>query len=142
MQSTTSVLRSAVGLGSNAHDPRRAASGPPPVQGPSGDGIVAAGPSTAQILELGVGCRATIVRSQPLGMRNQTGDDFYALVLSVRVPGRVPFQIQVSDQVSVAARALLSPGSTLPAKRLPDGADCDVAIDWATALAQVTDMPA
>jgi hypothetical protein len=83
-----------------------------------------------------VPCLATIVRSQPLGMRDQTGDDLYALVLTIRVPGQAPSQVQVSDQVSVAAVPLLFPGSTLPAKRL---SDADVAIDWAAALAQVAD---
>ncbi len=67
-----------------------------------------AGTSAAQILELGVACQATIVRSQPLGMRDQTGDDLYALVLTIHVPGRAPSQIQVSDQVSIAAIPLLS----------------------------------
>jgi hypothetical protein len=96
-----------------------------------------AGTSAARILELGVACQATIVRSQPLGMRDQTGDDLYALVLTMRVPGRAPSQVQVSDQVSVAAIRLLHPGNTLPAKHMPGGDDREVAIDWASALAQV-----
>jgi hypothetical protein len=105
----------------------------------SSAGALDAGTSAARILELGVACQATIVRSQPLGMRDQTGDDLYALVLTIRVPGRAPFQIQVSDQVSVAAIPLLHPGNTMPAKRMPGGDDREVAIDWASALAQVAD---
>jgi hypothetical protein len=95
-----------------------------------------AGTAAARIRESGVACRATIVRSQPLGMRDSTGDDLYALVLSIRVPGRAPSLIQVSDSVSVAAIPLISPGNTLPAKRMPGTDVRDVAIDWAAALAQ------
>jgi hypothetical protein len=98
-----------------------------------------AGGSAARILELGVACQATIVRSQPLGMRDQTGDDLYALVLTIHVPGRVPSQIQVSDQVSIAAVPLLSEGNTLPAKHMPGGDVRQVAIDWAAAVAQVAE---
>jgi hypothetical protein len=101
-----------------------------------------AGTSAARILQLGVACQATIVRSQPLGMRDQTGDDLYALVLTIRVPGRAQCQIQVSDQVSLAAIGLLYPGNTLPAKQMPGGDDRQVAIDWAAALAEVTDTHA
>jgi hypothetical protein len=39
----------------------------------------------------------------------------------------------------VAAIALLHPGNTLAAKHMPDGDDHEVAIDWASALAQVAD---
>jgi hypothetical protein len=121
MQSTSSVQRSA---GQPSLDAREA------------------GTSAARILELGMACEAAIVQSQPLGMRDQTGDDLYALVLTLRVPGRAPSQIQVSDRVSVAAVPLLYSGNTLPAKHMP-GADVrEVAIDWASALAQVTDTNA
>ena len=75
-------------------------------------------------------------------MRDQTGDDLYALVLTIDVHGRTPCQIQVSDQVSLAAIPLLSSGNTLPAKHMPGGDDREVAIDWAAALAQVTDTHA
>jgi hypothetical protein len=100
------------------------------------------GRSAAQILELGVACRVTIVRSQPLGMRDQSGVDLYGLVLTVCSPGQTPYQVQVSDQVSVAAIALLGPGNTVPAKRMPDGDDREVAIDWAAALTESRDPPA
>jgi hypothetical protein len=94
-----------------------------PVQRPAGQpslGAVKDGISAARILELGVTCRATIVRSQPLGMRDATGDDLYALVLTIRLEGRAPSQIQVSEPVSAAAIPLLSSGNTLPAKHMPD----------------------
>jgi hypothetical protein len=118
MQSTSSVQRSAVRPSLGGRE---------------------AGRSAARILELGVACQATIVRSQSLGMRDQTGDDLYALVLTITGPGRAASQIQVSDQVSVAAIPLLYSGNTLPAKHMPGGDDREIAIDWAAALAQVVD---
>jgi hypothetical protein len=72
-------------------------------------------------------------------MRDQTGDELYALVLTISAPGRPPSQIQISDQVAVAAIPLLYLGNTLPAKHMPGGDARDVAIDWISALAQVTD---
>jgi hypothetical protein len=87
-------------------------------------------------LEQGVACLATIVRSQPLGMRDSAGDDLYALVLTIRVPGRAPSQVQISDQVPVEAIPLLYSGNTLPAKHVPGGDDRDIAIDWVAALAK------
>jgi hypothetical protein len=102
-------------------------------------GALKDGVSAARILELGVVCRATIVRSQPLGMRDVTGDDLYALVLTIRLGGRAPSQIQVSEAVPVAAIPLLSSGNTLPAKHMPDTDLRDVAIDWIAALAEGAD---
>jgi hypothetical protein len=102
-------------------------------------GALKDGTSAAQILELGVACRATIVRSQPLGIRDATGDDLYALVLTIRLAGRTPSQIEVSESVSVAAIPLLSSGNTLPAKHMPDTDIRDVAIDWTAALAEGAD---
>jgi hypothetical protein len=75
-------------------------------------------------------------------MRDQTGDDLYALVLTIRVPGRTPCQIQVRDRVSLASIPLLYSGNTLPAKHMPGGVDGAVAIDWTAALAQVADTHA
>jgi hypothetical protein len=118
MQSTTSVQRSAV-------------------QPTLGTREVAT--SAARILELGVPCHVTIVQAQPLGMRDQTGDDLYALVLTIRVPGRTQCQVQVTGQVSLAAIPLLYSGNTLPAKQMPGGDDRELAIDWTAALAQVAD---
>jgi len=93
--------------------------------------------STARILEQGAPCRAVIVQSQPLGMRNPTGDDLYAFRLTVLADGRAPYEIQVGNPVPAAAVPLLHPGAMVPAKRMPDGDDHELAIDWEGALAQL-----
>jgi hypothetical protein len=71
-------------------------------------------------------------------MRHRTGDDLYALLLTIGAPGRAAFQVQVSDRVSADALPLLVAGNTLPARRMPDGDDREVVIDWASALAQAS----
>ena len=93
--------------------------------------------SAARILENGVPCKAVIVQSQPLGMRNPKGDDMYAFMLTVMAEGRPPFQIQVGNPVPAAALPLLYPGNTVPAKRMPTGDDRELVIDWQAALEQV-----
>lgn len=92
--------------------------------------------SAAQILEYGVPCKAVIVQSQPMGMRSSTGKDMYAFVLTVMAEGRPPYQTQVGNPVPLDATALVYPGNAVPAKRMPDGADHDIVIDWDAALAQ------
>jgi hypothetical protein len=91
--------------------------------------------SAAQILEYGVPCRAVIVQSQPMGMRNSSGKDMYAFLLTVMAEGRPPYQTQVGNPVPADAVPLLYPGNTVPAKRMPDGADHEIVIDWDSALA-------
>jgi hypothetical protein len=98
--------------------------------------------STAQILEQGVPCKAVIVETQSLGMRGSTGKDIYAFTLTVMAEGRPPYQIQVGNPVPAEALPLLYPGSTVPAKRMPDGDDHEVVIDWDAALAQLEDTAA
>ncbi len=93
--------------------------------------------SASRILELGLQCKAVIVQSQPLGMRNPKGDDMYAFLLTVMADGRPPYQIQVGNPVPAAAVPLLYPGNTVPAKRMPDGDDRELVIDWQAALAQL-----
>ena len=93
--------------------------------------------SAARILEYGVPCRAVIVQSQPMGMRSSTGKDMYAFVLTVMADGRPPYQIQVGNPVPAEAIPLVYPGNTVPAKRMPDGADHEIVIDWDAALAQI-----
>jgi len=93
--------------------------------------------SAARILDQGVPCRAVIVQTQPLGTRNQRGDDMYAFVLTVMAEGRPPYQIQVGNPVPAAAVPLLYPGNTVAAKRMPDGDDHDVVIDWEAVLSQL-----
>jgi hypothetical protein len=94
--------------------------------------------SAARILEYGTPCRAVIVQSQPMGMRNPSGKDMYAFVLTVMADGRAPYQTQVGNPVPEDAVPLVYPGNTVPAKRMPDGADHEIVIDWHTALAQAT----
>lgn len=91
--------------------------------------------SAVRILEQGVPCKAVIVETQSLGMRSSTGRDMYAFVLTVMADGRPPYQIQVGNPVPAEALPLLYPGNTVPAKRMPDGDDHDVVIDWDAALA-------
>jgi hypothetical protein len=50
--------------------------------------------------------------------------------------------VQVSDRVSVDALPLLVVGTTLPAKRMPDGDDREVVIDWASTLGRAAGAPA
>jgi hypothetical protein len=94
--------------------------------------------SAARILEQGVPCKAVIVQSQPLGMRNPKGDDMYAFALTILTDGRPPYQIQVGNPVPADAVPLLYPGNTVPAKRMPDGDDREVVIDWQAALEQLS----
>jgi hypothetical protein len=92
--------------------------------------------SAARILEYGVSCRAVIVQSQPMGMRNPAGKDMYAFVLTVIADDRLPYQTQVGNPVPADAVPLVYPGNALPAKRMPDGEDHEIVIDWDAALAQ------
>ncbi len=78
------------------------------------------------------------METQSLGMRNSKGNDMYAFVLTVIAAGRPPYQIQVGNPVPTAALPLLYRGNTVPAKRMPDGDDRELVIDWEAALAQVT----
>ena len=93
--------------------------------------------SAARILEYGVPCKAVIVQSQPMGMRSSTGKEMYAFVLTVMAEGRAPYQTQVGNPVPSDALPLVYPGNAVPAKRMPDGADHEIVIDWDAALAQV-----
>lgn len=98
--------------------------------------------SAARILEQGLPCKAVIVQSQPLGMRNPKGDDMYAFALTVMAEGRPPYQIQVGNPVPAAALPLLYPGKTVPAKRMPDGDERELVIDWDAALAELSSSAA
>jgi hypothetical protein len=94
--------------------------------------------SAARILEVGVPCTAVIVESLGLGMRTTTGDDLYAFTLRVIAEQRPPYEIQVGNPVPATALALLYAGNTVPARRIPDGDDRELAIDWKAALAQLS----
>jgi hypothetical protein len=78
-----------------------------------------------------------IVETQPLGMRSSAGKDMYAFMLTVITEGRLPYQIQVGNPVPAEALPLLYPGNTVPAKRMPEGDDRELVIDWDAALAQL-----
>lgn len=92
--------------------------------------------SAARILDQGVPCRAVIVQSQALGLRSSTGKDMYAFVLTVLADGQRPYQTQVGNPVPQEALPLVYPGNTVPAKRIPGGADHEIVIDWDAALSQ------
>jgi hypothetical protein len=95
------------------------------------------GNSAAQILAQGEVCQAVIVQSQPLGMRDQNGDDMYAFMLRVVAEGRTLSQIRIGNPVPAAALPLLQEGSVLPARLLHDGDDRDLAIDWQAAISRM-----
>ena len=86
----------------------------------------------AEILATGTPCRVVINSSQPLGMKNESGD-YYGLVLSVFADGETPYQVQVGAPVTPEGVALLFAGANLPAKRRVD-VDQAVAPDWAAAV--------
>jgi hypothetical protein len=113
----------------------------PPAVKMAGSGDPKTG-SGARIVPLGVPCHAVIVKSQPLGMRNPKGDDMYAFALTILAEGRPPYQIQVGNPVPAAALALLYPGNTVPATRMPAGDDRELVIDWEGALAQLANTAA
>ena len=80
-----------------------------------------AGHLTAQdVLDQGVPCEAVIIEYQPLGAKSSSGLDLYAFTLTVTVPGRAPYQIQVGNPVPPEAVPLIYPGSKVPAKIMPD----------------------
>ncbi len=91
-----------------------------------------------ELFSNGTPCTAVIVQAQPLGMRDLKGEDVYAFQLAVMDDGLSPYQIQIANSVPAAALALLSPGNAVPARRLPDGGDRELVIDWDAALAQAT----
>lgn len=98
--------------------------------------------STARILEDGEPCEAVIVQSQAMGMRSASGKDMYALLLTVMAEGMPSYQTQVGNPVPLSALPLLYPGNTVPARRMPDGAEHEIVIDWDVALAAAADTSA
>jgi hypothetical protein len=89
-----------------------------------------------RIRELGEPCRAAIVRVQALGLRNNAGEDMYGLLLEPLDGTGATHPVWVGDAVPAAALKLLRSGAVLPARRLPDGDDRDLAIDWEQAQMQ------
>jgi hypothetical protein len=95
---------------------------------------------TAQeILQRGSSCEAVIVQSWPLGVKSPvSGLDLHAFVLTIIVPGKAPYQVQVGNPVPSDAVPLIFPGSRLPARFIAGGIPEEVVIDWQTALAHFT----
>lgn len=62
----------------------------------------------------------------------------YAFMLTIIVPAKAPYQIQVGNPVPPEAVPLVFPGSRLPARYLPGGIPEEVVIDWQAALATYT----
>lgn len=85
-----------------------------------------------RILESGTPAEAIIVQTAPMGVRNWEGHDVHLLTLTVMVPGRDPYQVQVGNAVPPGALPVLFPGSKVPVKVLPDQPN-SVAVDWQAA---------
>ena len=94
--------------------------------------------TAAEVLEKGDPCEAVIVQFQPLGVKNTTGLDMYAFMLTVMIPGQAPYQIQVGNPVLPEALPLLYPGSRVPARIMPNTRPDNLVIDWKAALAKST----
>jgi len=91
--------------------------------------------SAQDVLDQGSPCEVVIIESLPLNVKNQSGLDVYAFLLTVMVPGKVPYQIKVGNPVLAEAVPLIYPGSKLPAKYMPDARPEELVIDWKAALA-------
>jgi hypothetical protein len=87
-----------------------------------------------RILEHGEACRVSILRVQALGIRNGAGEDMYALLLTLLDGVGSGCPIWIGDAVPGGALKLLRRGTALPAKRLVDGDERDIAIDWQLAV--------
>ena len=70
--------------------------------------------SAPRILEHGVPCKAVIVQSQPMGMRNRRGNDMYAFVLTVHGRGDAALPDPGRQSGPGDALPLMYPGNTLP----------------------------
>jgi hypothetical protein len=89
-----------------------------------------------RILEIGESCRAAVLRVQALGMRDASGEEMYALLLTLLDGVDSGAPIWIGAAVPAQATKLLRRGSILPAKRLPDGDERDVAVDWQLAVSR------
>lgn len=85
--------------------------------------------SAAWILANGEPVEVVVVQAQKLNMTGPTGDEVYALTLTV--DGTPPYEVQVGNAVPAASLPLLFPGSRLPARR---GAEpSSIVVDFAAA---------
>jgi hypothetical protein len=110
---------------------------PPTITVSSNSGDANTG-SASEILSYGDPCRVVIVESQPLGRKNQKGVDLYALLMTVMVDGRPPYQVPVGNPVPPEAVPLLYPGNNVPAKVMLSRGEKNVVVDWEAALAEAT----
>jgi hypothetical protein len=86
------------------------------------------------LLASGDPCEVVVVQTQALGMQNASGVDLHAMMVTVFVPHKPPYQAQVGNPVPADAVPLLFPGSRLPARISPDDPHA-IAVDWPAALA-------
>ena len=89
--------------------------------------------SAADIIATGRPAKGVIVESQALGMKNPSGVDMYAFLLTVSVDGQAPYQVKEGNPTPPEAVPLLFNGSRVPLKL--GEAQEEVVIDWAAALA-------
>jgi hypothetical protein len=92
--------------------------------------------SAADIIANGRPAKGVMVESQALGMKNPSGIDMYAFLLTIAVEGEAPYQVKVGNPTPPEALPLLFNGSHVPVK-LGAGPN-EVVIDWAQALANPT----
>lgn len=88
--------------------------------------------SAAWILANGRPVDVVVAGSQKLGMTGPTGDEVYALTLSVLDGDVPPYEVQVGNAVPASAYPLLYPGSRLPARRGEEATD--IVVDFASAI--------
>ena len=89
--------------------------------------------SAATVLATGVPIRVVVVDAALMSRKTAAGLDIFALVLSIQADGLPDRQAVVSNPVPSSCRALLGPGSNLPARMLSHDPDA-IVIDWEAAL--------
>ena len=89
--------------------------------------------SAAELLAIGEPATVVIADSKSLETNTPAGIDLFALVLTVMVPGKEPYRVQVGNPVPPVVLPLLFPGSNVFAMVHPVEPD-RVVIDWDQAL--------
>lgn len=90
--------------------------------------------SAARILANGRPVDVVVVGAQKLGMTGPTGDDIYALTLTVVDGATPPYEVRVGNAVPAAALPLMFPGSRLPARCGTE--PTDIVVDVVAAMAR------
>jgi hypothetical protein len=114
------------------------------IHGPDGDATLPThdvGVRAADILTQGSPCRAVLLLSTPLGVKDANGLDATGLIFNVKVNDGSDFQAQIGMHVKPEWMHLLYPEADLPARAMPDwlAAPSDpamVTIDFEAALAE------